>query len=66
MKNKLYDILKWVAITVLPAVNAFWVTVANAWGLNYVEPVSITIAALNALLGLLVGVSAVNYAKKNK
>jgi hypothetical protein len=33
MSNKIYDILKFIAQIVLPAVATFYVTLASIWGL---------------------------------
>ena len=35
MTNKVYDILKWVALVGLPALTALWLTLANIWGFPY-------------------------------
>ena len=66
MNNKIYDILKWTATTFLPALTLLWLALGSLWGIPYVEPIAGTIAAVNAFLGTLVGISAVNYAKNNK
>jgi hypothetical protein len=64
--SKLYDILKWTAAIFLPALNVLWVALATVWGLGLVQEVATTIAATNAFLGALVGVSNVQYNKEKK
>ena len=63
MSNKTYDVLKWVALVVLPALTTFYAVLAGIWGLPFAEKIPATIAAVDALLGALLGVSAVKYSK---
>lgn len=63
MSNKTYDVLKWVALVVLPALTTFYAVLAGIWGLPFAEQIPATIAAVDALLGALLGVSAVKYSK---
>lgn len=63
MSNKLYDILKWVALVALPAIEVFWLTLGNIWGFPLVVEIGSTIAAVDVLLGSLLGVSNVKYKK---
>ena len=62
--NKLYDVLKWVAIIALPALAVFVTTVFPVWGFPYAEPISTTIMAVDVLLGALIGVSTAKYNSK--
>jgi hypothetical protein len=57
--NKLYDILKWLAALVFPALALFMGTVGPAWGWHYVDAIVITLNALGILAGALIGVSAI-------
>ena len=57
--NKLYDILKWLAALVFPALALFMGTVGPAWGLPYVDAIVTTLNALGILAGALIGVSAI-------
>lgn len=63
LNNKVYDILKWVVMIVLPAISACYVALASVWGWPYAEQVAMTIAAVTALLGALLGISTTNYNK---
>ena len=63
MSNKLYDTLKWVAQCVLPAVGALYFAIAGIWGLPYIEEVLGTISAINAFLGVVLGISTMQYNK---
>ena len=64
MNNKVYDVLKWIALVALPALTTFWIAIAKIWEIPYGEPIAATITAFTALLGALLGVSSVIYAKK--
>lgn len=63
--NKVYDVLKWVATVVLPALASFTLVLGQIWGwTDWTVPIGATIAALATFLGALLGVSSVQYAKK--
>ena len=66
MNNKLYDVLKWIALVALPALTALWLTLANIWGWPYAEAIGATMAAVTTFLGALLGISSLSYAKKLK
>lgn len=57
LPDKAYQLLKWVALIVLPAVATFISVVGPAWGMPYCEQVVTTITALGTLVGALIGVS---------
>lgn len=65
MSNKTYDILKWVAQYLLPALATLYFAVAQIWGLPYGEEVVGTITAIDTFLGVLLGISTANYNKQN-
>ena len=64
MSNKLYDILKWIAMVVLPAIATLYFALAGIWGLPYAEEIVGTITAVDTFLGVLLGISAAQYNKK--
>ena len=66
MSNKTYDILKVIALVVLPALATLYLTIANIWGLPYGEAVAGTITAIDTFLGAVLGISSSNYAKLQK
>jgi len=61
MSNKVYDTLKWIAQYLLPAIGALYFALANIWMLPYAEQVVGTISAIDAFLGVLLGISSMNY-----
>ena len=64
MTNKTYDILKWIALILLPALATFYAAIAAVWVLPYTEQVVGTITAVDTLLGTLLKISADKYAAK--
>lgn len=65
MSNKLYDILKWIAIIVLPAIATAYGVIAKIWNLPYLTEIPATITAAATLLGAILGVSTISYNKEN-
>lgn len=65
MNNKVYDILKWVAMIVLPALATLYLGLSNVWGLPYGEEVSTTITLVNTFLGAVLMISTSQYNKQN-
>lgn len=61
MNNRVYDVLKWIAQIVLPAVGTLYFALSQIWGLPYGEQVVGTITAVDAFLGAILGVSSMNY-----
>ena len=57
LPNKLYDVLKWVALIALPALSVFYATLANIWNLPYATQIPLTIDAIDVLIGTLIGIS---------
>lgn len=66
MSNKTYDILKYIAQIVLPAIATLYFAVAQIWGLPYGEQIVGTITAVDAFLGALLGISTAKYNKEEK
>lgn len=64
MSNKLYDVLKWVAQMLLPAIGTLYFALAGIWGLPFGEEIVGTITAVDTFLGVLLGISSMNYKKK--
>lgn len=64
MNNKTYDILKWIAQILLPALGALYFALASIWGLPYAEQIVGTITAVDAFLGAILGISTYMYNKK--
>ena len=65
MTNKVYDVLKWVAMYLLPALATLYSALAGIWGFPYGEEVVGTITAIDTFLGVILGISTAQY-NKNK
>lgn len=65
MNDKLYNILKWVAQIVLPALATLYFAISQIWGLPLGEEIVGTVTAVDAFLGALLGISTIAYNKKN-
>lgn len=64
MNNKVYDILKWVAMIVLPAIGTLYLTLSGIWGLPYGEQIAGSITAIDTFLGAVLMISSNSYKKK--
>lgn len=65
MNSKIYDVLKYVAQIILPALATLYLTLAGIWGLPFGEAISGTIMAIDTFLGVALKISTNNY-NKNK
>lgn len=63
MSNKVYDVLKFIAQILLPAIGTLYFALARIWDLPYAEQIVGTITAVDAFLGALLGISTMQYKK---
>lgn len=59
--NQVYDTLKWIAQYLLPAAGTLYFALAGIWGFPYGEEIVGTITAVDTFLGVLLGISSVQY-----
>lgn len=64
MSNKVYDVLKWIAMYLLPALGTLYFALASIWGLPYGEQIVGTITAIDTFLGVILGISTAQYSKR--
>ena len=64
--SKVYDILKWIALTGLYALGVLMAGLGKIWGIPYSEQICATIDLVGVVLGILIGVSGIKYAIQNK
>ncbi len=64
MNNKVYNILKWIAMIVLPACATLYLGLSNVWGLPYGEEISTTITLIDTFLGTVLMISTAHYNKR--
>lgn len=63
MNDKTYNLLKWIAMVVLPAMGTLYFALAGIWGFPFGEEIVGTITAIDAFLGALLGISSATYRK---
>lgn len=66
MSNKVYDVLKYIALIVLPAVATFYAGLSKIWTLPYPVEIPGTIMLVDTLLGSLLKISTDNYNKEQE
>ena len=64
MSNKVYDVLKWIAMYLLPSLGTLYFALAWIWGLPYGEEIVGTITAIDTFLGVILGISNSQYKKR--
>src|SRR5215813_12207385 len=61
LTNEFYTVLKFIAMTLLPAAGTLYFTLSGIWGLPNAEQVIGSITAVDLFLGVLLGISTVSY-----
>lgn len=61
MSNQTYDLLKWIAQILLPALGTLYFALGQIWGFPLCEQIVGTITAVDAFLGVLLGISSMQY-----
>lgn len=61
LNSKLYDILKWITMIVIPALTTAYVGLSAIWGWPYADQIAKTSAVVCVLLGSLLGISTAEY-----
>lgn len=59
-----YDLLKWIAMIVIPAFGTLYFALAGIWGLPYGEAIEGTCLALTTFLGAILQISKSAYDKQ--
>lgn len=66
LSNKAYDILKFIALIILPAIATLVGTLGNIWNWPYIEQIVPSITAIDVFLGAILGISSVKYNEKGE
>lgn len=66
MSNKVYDVLKEIALTILPALAVFYTACSKIWGLPYGAEIPATIMAIDTFLGVCLHISNSEYRKEGE
>ena len=61
LPNKVYDILKYLTIIVLPAIGALYTGLAQIWELPYAAQIPATITVICTFLGAILCISTAQY-----
>lgn len=62
--SRVYDVLKWVAVLVIPALAFLVATLGAAWGWPYTDAIVVTINAVGVAIGVCIGVSTLDGLRK--
>lgn len=65
MSNKIYDVLKWIALVFLPALTTLTGVILNSFNINYTEIILTIMTAITTFMGTILGISNINYSKNN-
>lgn len=63
LPDKVYDILKWIVMIVIPALATAYVGLSGVWGWPHADEIAKTAAVVCTLLGALLGISTAQYNK---
>ena len=66
LPDKIYDVLKWIVLVVIPALTTAYVGLSAIWGFPFAEEIAKTSAVICTLLGALLGISSAQYYKDNE
>lgn len=64
LSNKVYDILKYLTIIVLPAFGALYAGLSQIWSLPYASEIPATITVICTFLGAILCISTAQYNQK--
>lgn len=66
MSNKVYDILKWITMYLIPAAGTLYFALSSIWGLPYGEQIVGTLTAIDTFLAVILGISTNQYNKSKE
>lgn len=66
LSNNVYDVLKYIAMILLPAFGTFYFAIAKIWQLPYATEIVGTLAAIDAFMGALLQISTNQYNKEKE
>ena len=66
LNNKVYDVLKWITLVLLPALTTLVGVILNCFNVSCTDIVLTIATAFNTMLGTCLGISNINYNKKIK
>lgn len=66
LSNRLYDVLKWIAVVFLPALITFAGVVMNCFQCPYTDIILTIAVAFDTFLGTILGISTISYNKSKE
>lgn len=63
LPDRVYNVLKWICMILLPAIATLWFALGKIWGFPYLAEIEATIIAIDTFLGAVLGISAINYSR---
>lgn len=64
LSNSTYDLLRWIADLLLPALGTLYFALGQIWGFPYCEEIVGSITAVVAFLDVVLGISKKSYNEK--
>lgn len=66
LSNKIYDVLKWGVMCVLPGIATLYAALSTIWGFPYGDEIVRTLSAVEVFLGTILAISNAKYKKSIK
>lgn len=63
LSNNLYNVLKWICLTALPALTTLYGVIGTTLHIPYTQETITILVAVDTCLGTMIGVSSANYYK---
>ena len=63
LPDRVYDVLKWLVVIVLPAFGALWAGLSQIWNLPYPSEIPATVTVVCTFLGAILCISTAQYNK---
>lgn len=63
LNDKVYNVMKWIALLFLPAFGALYINLAGVWNLPFATEISETLDYVGTFLGVILGISTLSYNK---
>lgn len=64
LSNNLYNVLKWICLTALPALTTLYGVIGTTLHIPYTQETITILVAVDTCLGTMIGVSSANYYKR--
>jgi len=61
LNDRIYNVLKWLVVIVLPAIGTLYTALGTIWGFPFVEAIPASILAIDTFLGAVLCISTNEY-----